>query len=168
VLTRDDNAVLDLEHSARWSFEETAKVAWRHVQKWGVEHHRVTYDVGGIGSDFYNRLQSIGIVGAQPYRGGAGGNKKFGNLRTAAAWRLRQRLDPDYRIVTATGLMVPQVPFSIHPDFMRPMREELQGLHYTQDSTGRIVLEIKEDFARRLRRSPDFADTLMQSFAFLN
>jgi hypothetical protein len=162
--------VLDLEHSARWAYEQTAAVARRHIQKWNVPHARVTYDVGGIGSDFANRLQAVGIIGAQPYRGGssAGDIKKYGNLRSAAAWRLRQRLDPGRQVTNPMGALVPQVPFSIRPEFMRLMREELQGLHYTQDSTGRIVLEIKEEFAKRLRHSPDFVDALAQSFAFLN
>lgn len=170
VLTRDDNGVLDLEHSTTWSFEQTAAVASRHVAKWGVDPRRVTYDVAGIGSDFANRLAAVGIVGAQPYRGGASSSdvKKYGNRRSAAAWHLRQRLDPGRQAMNARGVPVPQTPFAIQPEFMRLMREELQGLRYTQDSTGRIVLEIKEEFARRLRHSPDFADTLAQSFAFLN
>jgi len=170
VLTRDDNGILDLEHSTTWPFETTAAVARRHTLKWGVDPRRVTYDIGGCGADFANRLAAVGLVGAQPYRGGASAIdvKKYGNLRSAAAWHLRQRLDPDRTIPGPAGKMIPQTPFAIRPEYMALMREELQGLRYTQDSTGRICLEIKEDFAKRLRHSPDFADTLAQSFAFLN
>ena len=43
-----------------------------------------------------------------------------------------------------------------------------QGLVYTQDEAGKIALEKKEDFKKRLRHSPDFVDALCQSFGFLN
>lgn len=166
VMTRDNNGILALESSNRWSLEVAATRAALQVQQFGVEHSRVTYDVNGIGSDFQNRLTAVGIHGARPYRGGAGGGKRFGNLRSYAAWMLRQRLDPDRMAELATGLMVKQHPFAIKPEWVGWMREELQGLRYGPTNSGGIVLEIKEDFAARLRRSPDFADTLMQSFAF--
>lgn len=168
VLTRDDGGLLQVDHSPRWNFEATAGVAARHAQKWEVEHHRITFDVAGIGADFNNRLQTLGIVGAQPYRGGGGGGKKHGNLRSQAAWSLRQRLDPERLVPAPSGPMVPQSPFSIRPEFMAPMRDELQGLRYTLDPTGRVCLEIKEDFVKRLKRSPDLADAMIQSFAFNN
>jgi hypothetical protein len=57
--------------------------------------------------------------------------------------------------------------FSIAPRFLNgPLREELIGLRYEQDLRGRIKLEVKEDYVERLKRSPDLADCLCQSFAF--
>lgn len=57
--------------------------------------------------------------------------------------------------------------FSIPQSFLNgPLREELVGLRYTLDLRGRVCLEVKEDFALRLKRSPDLADALCQSFAF--
>jgi hypothetical protein len=166
VLTRDNNGILALESSNRWSLEATATRAALQAQKFGVEHHRVTWDVAGIGADFANRLKAVGIVGARPYRGGASGGKRFGNLRSYAAWMVRQRLDPARMLELPGGVMVPQHPFAIRPEWVGWMREELQGLRYSQDNSGAVALEVKEDFAARLRHSPDFADTLMQSFAF--
>ena len=64
--------------------------------------------------------------------------------------------------------MVPQVQFSIRPEYVALMRDELQGLSYTLDDAGKIALEKKEDFKARLRHSPDFVDCITQSFGFLN
>ena len=57
---------------------------------------------------------------------------------------------------------------TIRPDWLALLRPELQGLRYEQDAKGRIVLEDKKDFAKRLKRSPDLADALTQGFAFPN
>ena len=57
--------------------------------------------------------------------------------------------------------------FSIPPRFLNgPLREELIGLRYEHDLRGRIKLENKEDYVERLKRSPDLADCLCQSFGF--
>ena len=57
--------------------------------------------------------------------------------------------------------------FSIPSRFLNgPLREELIGLRYELDLKGRIKLEVKEDYMERLKRSPDLADCLCQSFAF--
>jgi hypothetical protein len=57
--------------------------------------------------------------------------------------------------------------FSIPPRFLNgPLREELIGLRYELDLKGRIKLEKKEDYIERLKRSPDLADCLCQSFVF--
>lgn len=166
IAVGDDGGLLSLKWSNTWTFEATAGQAALMVQRWGVEPHNVSFDVGGIGADFAQRLITAGIVGARPYRGGAEGGKKFGNLRSAAAWRFRQRLDTKRQVMTPGGVWIPQQPYSIRPDWLAIMRPELQGLRYTQDDRGRIVLEPKEDFAKRLKHSPDFADTMGQLFAF--
>jgi len=57
--------------------------------------------------------------------------------------------------------------FSIPSRFLNgSLREELIGLRYELDLKGRIKLEKKEDYVERLKRSPDLADCLCQSFAF--
>jgi hypothetical protein len=165
IVVRDDNGILDLWHSNTSGFEGVASRVALLRQKWGVAPHRVVYDVAGIGADFGNRLQVVGIPGARPYRGGNPGGVKFTNFRTASAWKLRQRLDPEYRRVLPDGASVPQAPFAVRPDWMTLMREELQGLRYSETAGG-TALEPKEDFAARLKRSPDFADALIMSFGW--
>lgn len=166
VLVRDDNGLVDLWSSTRADFQATATRVSLMAQRWSVEDHHVSFDVSGIGADFANRLQALGIRGARPFRGGNAGGHKFANLRSAAAWRLRQRLDPERRPLGLDGRPGPApVPFAIRADWLRgPLREELSGLRYDQDDRGRIRLEPKEDFTERLKRSPDLADALLQSF----
>jgi hypothetical protein len=122
----------------------------------------VSFDQAGIGADFDNRLRAAGIVGARPYRGGLSGGKGFGNLRSAAAWVMRQRLDPNRTTTTAGGVAIRQAAFAIPRDMLAMMRDELQGLRYTQDEKGRVCLEPKEDIVKRLRKSPDLADVFGQ------
>jgi hypothetical protein len=135
-------------------------------QRWGIAPHHVSWDVEGVGADFSNRLKAVKIVGARPYRGGAPAkgraDHKYGNQRSYGAWRARQRLDPQRRVLTAYGESIPQAPYSIPLEHVRVMREELQGLRYTSDDRGRICLEVKEDFTARLKHSPDFADSFGQ------
>jgi hypothetical protein len=165
IVCRDDNGILAMEADSRWCLETTATRVSLMAQRFGVQAPDITWDVAGIGADFANRLQAVALVGCQPYRGGAGGGTRFGNFRAAAAWRLRQRLDPERRVGPAN---LPQAPFRIPPAILAAgLREELLGLRYEEDRTGRICLEAKDDFARRLRRSPDRADAVAQSFAFV-
>jgi hypothetical protein len=111
VAAKDDNGLLGLKHSRTWSFETTATEAALMAQRHGIQGHEVSWDVGGIGADFANRLAAVGIVGARPYRGGKEGGKKFANQRSEAAWRFRQRLDPKRTVITAGGVAVPLTPF---------------------------------------------------------
>lgn len=65
------------------------------------------------------------------------------------------------------GSVINRHPFHIPRRFLDgQLREELVGLRYELDQRGRIKLEVKEEFAARIRRSPDLADCLCQSFAF--
>jgi len=166
IAVGDDNGLRSLKWSNMWNFEATATQAALMVQRWNIEHFRVSWDVAGIGADFGNRLETAGIIGARPYRGGHEGGKKFGNLRSAAAWRFRQRLDPQRQVLSAGGVWIPQAPYAIRADWLAIMRRELQGLRYEQDKFGRICLEEKEKFSERLKHSPDFADTMGQLFAY--
>lgn len=165
LMVRDDNGLLHLEHSRAWSFEAVATRAALLVQRFNIKHHHVTWDAGGIGADFGNRLKTVGIINPTPYLGGKGGTK-FANLRTAAAWLARLRLDPEHMRQSAGGILTRQHPFAIRPEWVALLRPELEQLRYRHDSMGRIELEPKELMVERLRRSPDFADVFTQSFAF--
>lgn len=165
LLVRDDNGVRHMESSANWGFSVVASKAAILCQRFNIAPHRVTYDAQGIGADFGNRLESVGLKGCQPYRGGLGGNKGFGNLRTAAAWRLRQRLDPGRR-VTVGKVEIDQAPFAIPARFMTLLRPELQAIRWTHNEAGVVCLEPKEDLVERIRHSPDHADALIISYAF--
>ena len=90
----------------------------------------------------------------------------FTNLRTEAAWRLRNRLDPQH----VPDLRAPhsgQTPFAIpNAPWWQRLREELAPLTY--ELAGRQTkLLPKKDWAEILGHSPDVADALIQTFASL-
>jgi hypothetical protein len=167
-MTRDDNGILAWEWSNSWSLETTADVAARHVKQFAVNPARVTFDRGGLGEDFGNRLAAVGLGAARPYLGGGGGGKTSFNLRSAAARFAKWRLDPGRTVLTPGGVLVKQAPFAIAREFMAHLRPELAQLRYVlADGDGSIFkLERKEDMAARMKRSPDAADVFIQSFAF--
>jgi hypothetical protein len=169
VITRDDNGVLACEASNLWSLETTAHKAAMQVQRFKVAPTNVSWDAEGIGADFDNRLRSVGIHGAKAYRGGGAGNSKFTNLRTAAAWACRHRLDPDRLKILAGGLQVPQVPFSLAAVTGRSktlLQQELRELRYTLESGNKTALEKAEDYAKRIKRSPDHQASFCQLWGF--
>ena len=166
ILVRDDDNLLQCWWSRVASFEATATQAALMAHRWDVDPNHVSFDVEGVGADFDNRLRAVDVIGARPYRGGAEGGIKFTNLRSAAAWHLRRRLDPTRMLETEDGALIPQRPFRIPRPYLWSMLEELAGLRYEHDDKGRIKLERKEDFSARLKHSPDFADCMGQLFAF--
>lgn len=161
IWVRDDNGILACEFSNRWNFEQTADRASVLRQQWGIEPSRVTFDQPGLGEDFGSRLKTVGLVGATPFRGGNKGGPKFENLRAASAWQLRQRLDPE----RMEGGRKPP-PFAIRSDWMQLLRPELQALTYSLTGREKVVLMPAKDWAKAVGHSPDFAASLIQSFAF--
>ena len=163
LLVRDDNGVLEIQASNQWSLEVAASKAALLVQKYAVAPHRVTWDAEGLGTDFANRLSQVGIVGAQPYRGATPSPApRFANLRAACHWLLRQRLDPERR----DRWDRPRPGFAIPREYLARLRPEVRELRYSLDARGRVLLRPKEEVTRVLRHSPDFSDTLAQSFAY--
>ena len=136
VAAKDENGLLALKWSTTWSFEATATQAATVCQRFSIPGHNVSWDVGGIGADFANRLEAVGIVGARPYRGGNETGKKFFNLRSAAAWKLRQRLDPKRLVITDGGVAVPQVPFRDPSGVARRHAPGATGLAVFERRTG--------------------------------
>jgi len=160
---RDDNGILHWEASNRLSLDAAADRALDLARRFGVEPHRITWDAEGIGAGFGSLLRYRGLQGCMPYRGKLGSKDlRFVNLRGGSFWGLRNRLDPSQR--DGAGLPHPQ--FSIPREFIGRLRRELRELTHTPGLRGQVVLRTKEDMQAALRHSPDFADTLAQSFAF--
>lgn len=168
-LVRDDTGIHACRWSPNWDMDTLADKVQAAAVKLGVEAPRITYDASGVGADFGNRLASKGLVGCIPYKGGYKGGASFANLRSAAAWRMRQRLDPN-RMVTEAGLTRKQEPFAIPPELLGAgLRRELQALKYHLLSEKKVALEDKEQLKRALGgKSPTFADLLIMSFAYPN
>ena len=161
LLARDDNGIRDIKYSRDWPFETTATQAALLAHKHEVGGNRTSFDAVGIGLDFGNRLRTVGLGSALGYAAGSKGGDRFSNLRSAAAWLLRQRLDPEQRPRAGT-----RPTFSIKPDHLALVRRELEALRWTIDGDRRVALEPKDEMVARIGHSPDFADTVVQSFAF--
>lgn len=159
ALVRCDGGIHECRHSNRWDLKAAAKVAAQLRDKHGIAPRRVTWDYPGLGIGFgVGFLEPAGIVGATPYIPGASGGMRFANLRTAAAWHLRERLEPDRPVMGKI-----QSPFVIPSDVPEALRDELAALRWTVDNDRKIALQSKDELAAELGRSPDFADTLIQS-----
>ncbi len=74
-------------------------------------------------------------------------NLKFVNMRGYMYWKVREFIQD--------GGAIPRNDF---------LTEELTQVRYNFDSSGRIVIEKKEDIKKRIGRSPDYADALTHTF----
>ncbi len=113
-------------------------------------------DVIGIGAGVYDRLREQGCK-ADPFTAGRKTNRKdatgqfgFRDLRSAAWWNLREMLDP------ARGAVL-----ALPPD--DELAGDLTALHYRHVSDGKIQVESKDDIRRRIGRSTDRGDAVIQA-----
>lgn len=112
-------------------------------------------DVIGIGAGVYDRLREQKIP-ADPFNAGRKTTRKdktgqFGyyNLRSQGWWTLREMLEP------------PHSRIALPPD--DELAGDLTALHYTHTSDGKIRVEGKDDIRKRIGRSTDRGDAVMQS-----
>jgi hypothetical protein len=68
---RDDNGLRELKYSRDWPFETTATQAAISAQKHEITGQRTSFDAVGIGLDFGNRLNTVGLRGAVGYVAGS-------------------------------------------------------------------------------------------------
>jgi hypothetical protein len=80
------------------------------------------------------------------------GKVKFANLRAAAWWFMRELLNP----FNEEGVRLPP-DYKLKGDFTKP--------RYKTQSGGRVLVEAKADIRKRLKRSSDYADAVIQAFA---
>ncbi len=170
IVVADDWGVLEVQVANNMGLPEAAAAIHRLVGKWHVPHERVIFDMLGIGRNFPNHLARYGITTATPYAGEGRPRdpRTYVNLRTEAAWKLRNRLDtthPAYAppIPGCPPRSVPQRPFHFCPgEYFARLVDELQPLTYGQVGN-KIKLMTKDEWATILGHSPDIADALIQS-----
>jgi len=113
-------------------------------------------DVIGIGAGVYDRLREQGCrsdpfnAGRKTTRRDKTGQFGFCNVRAAAWWNLRELLEP------------PASRLAIFPDDQ--LAGDLTAMHYKHTSDGKIQVESKDDIRRRIGRSTDRGDAVMQAF----
>ena len=116
-------------------------------------------DVVGVGGGPFDRLreQKFNVrafnASASPDPGmkDRSGELEFLNLRAAAWWSLRERLDPAYG---ATIALPPD-------DFLIG---DLTAPHWKTTSTGKIQIESKDEIRKRIGRSTDDGDAVVMAF----
>ncbi len=167
IVIRDDDGIIDAAASNKWGLEQLARETVKRCRLHRVEPARLTWDATGIGTDFGNRLAAEGFVGCKDYMGSRDGGEKFSNLRSTCGWFLRRRLDPNRsRHSDEVGTYHTQRPFHIPRHLVQQYRRQLQECRYQLDDKGRIALETKEEFQKRIKHSPNFLDALAMTFAF--
>ena len=118
---------------------------------------RAVVDVIGLGAGVFDRLreQQLAVVAFNASGAGTGsdrsGELQFLNARAAAWWRLRERLDPAYEPTLA-----------LPPDDL--LVGDLTAPSWRLTSSGRLVIESKDEIRKRLGRSTDAADAVVQAF----
>jgi hypothetical protein len=166
ILVRDDLGIIEVIYGAQLGLPEAAHAISELRIKHNVAEERISYDKVGIGREFHLYLARRGISKAVGYAGESSPRSSdFTNLRTEAAWLLRNRLNPDH-IPDHRSPESVQTAFHIPPgNYWARMRDELKILTYSL--VGRQTkLMLKKDWATALGHSPDLADCLLQSFAF--
>ncbi len=112
----------------------------------------VHIDIVGVGSspfDFMvaNNIQAVALNGAsKSFERAKGGNLSFANLRAQLYWKMREALDP----------------VNPRPIFLPPDSQLLADLCAPtwKLAAGGILVESKEDIAKRIGRSPDRGDAV--------
>ncbi len=121
---------------------------------------RAIVDVIGVGGGPVDRLREHQDIksritafnaSAKSDRQDASGELGFANSRAAAWWNMRERLNPDNHSTVA-----------LPPDDL--LTGDLTSPRWTVNSSGRIQIESKDEIRKRLGRSTDSGDAVVQAF----
>ena len=120
---------------------------------------KVFIDTIGEGAGVYSRLLELGFHNAVSckFSEGASGlhditeQYDFANMRAYLYWCIRDWLNPK----NGNNAALPE---------NDRLAEELTSTHWKFTSNGSIIIEPKEDIKERIKRSPDYADSLANTF----
>lgn len=114
-------------------------------------------DVVGVGGGVVDRLREQGFRSTVAFNASGASDRKdksgelgFLNLRAAAWWSLRERLDPAYGATLA-----------LPPD--DELVGDLTAPRYKVTSAGKIQIESKDEIRKRIGRSTDHGDAVVQA-----
>jgi len=116
-------------------------------------------DTIGEGAGLFSRLLEMGFKNAYSckFSEGANGLKdntgqyEFANMRAYLFWAVRDWLDPK----NGFGAALPPCD---------QLAEELTNIHWKFQSSGKIIIEEKDNIKARIKRSPDWSDSLANTF----
>lgn len=155
----ENNCVGELEYYGREDPKVATMVTAGRVVGFLRRHGagEAIVDANGIGVGVYNRVVEQGYS-ASPFIASEGtdlvdrtGTWQFVNKRSAGWWTLREMFDPIY-----------EENIAIPPD--NTLIGDLTAVRYRQTSGGKIRVEEKSEIHKRINRSTDAGDALMQAF----
>lgn len=159
LLPRYGNYVGKLEVHNSAGKADHMHVAGMHIKYLGNKKNKAFIDTIGEGAGVFSRLEELGFKNAYSCKFSEGvkglhditGQYEFVNMRAYCYWSVRDWLNPK------NGFN-PSIPPC------DPLMEELTETKWKFQSDGRIIIEPKEEIKKRIKRSPDFADALANTF----
>jgi len=169
-LIRDTRHVMEVASFRRKSTMETCGRVIHLAGKFSILPENIKIDDAGVGGGVVDRLREQGWnVGAVNFGSAAGDSEHFLNLRAELFWRVREVLNPENTEPQAPARAAPDKTKQAPPFFIggkfRKLQGQLSALKYYFSSDGRIKIEPKEAYRKRMGESPDHADALAISFA---
>lgn len=130
------------------------------VEQFGVPWNHVNIDADGLGAGVYDRLIELNHPVNDIINGGSPqgdwdsldicAGLKFLNRRAELFWVVRCLLREESACI---------------PTRFSQGWADLTAMRYKTHSTGKIQLEAKDDFKKRMARSPDFGDSIAYAFS---
>ncbi len=152
-LLREGPAIRDIEEHHNLDTMETVGKLIIFVDKHKISWGNVFVDVIGIGAGVVDRLKEQRLrVQDVNFGSSAYDSKKYANMRAECYWHVHDALKPD----AAEPMTLPAR--------CDKLISELVSIEWHATSTGKIIMESKEDIKKRLGRSPDYADALALSY----
>jgi len=121
----------------------------------------IRLDAIGIGAGVYDRLNElegdeelpiVPVINSEA----ASDPFQFANIRAEMAWALRNRFE-------AGGVGLAETSTS-DPECLDFLRTECTTMRYKITSSGKIILWLKEEIKKLIKRSPDYWDALVMAF----
>jgi hypothetical protein len=155
VATKQGHVILSVE---TWGQQDTMTTTNRVAARM-LPHPRsfCSVDVIGVGAGVVDRLRELRLnvqafnASKRTTRKDISGEWSFPNTRSAAWWKLRELLDPSNNPVIA-----------IPPD--EDLMAELCAPRWRVAPGAKIIVEQKDEIRKRLGRSTDKADTIVQAY----
>lgn len=156
---RYENYVAPMDVTQSAGVADHMHTAGKVVQYLQHKQSKAFIDTIGEGAGVYSRLLELGYRNAYSCKFSEGATRlhdltgvyTFANMRAYCYWALRDWLNPKNGFEPA-----------IAPD--DNLMGELTEIKWKFQSSGSIIIEPKEDIIKRLKRSPDRADALANTF----
>ena len=157
ILVRDDAGIIEVFDSNTMPITELAVKVAHMAAKHEVEPDHIVFDGTGIGETFGAMLESNGIRGAVRFQGGRGTSKQYENWRAASYFNLRRRMNP----------AISPTMFHIGREYGQRLRREMLATTFELTNKDKSKIIAKDDIVARIGASPDWADSLSMTFAFI-